>query len=50
MIPTTYKNIRFWKKIIEHFYGCSSLKSEKVYGCEVLDTKFISLESIHPVL
>ena len=38
------------KKIIKHFYGNWSLKSEKVQGREVLAMKIISLVSLHSVL
>ena len=38
------------KKIIEHFYGCWSLKSGKVQWRKVLAMKIISLESLLSVL
>ena len=51
MVPIKNENKRFWrKKIIKHFYGNWSLKSEKVQGREVLAMKIISLVSLHSVL
>ena len=51
MVPIKNENKRFWrKKIIKHFYGDWSLKSEKVQGREVLAMKIISLVSLHSVL
>ena len=51
MVSIKNENKRFWrKKIIKHFYGNWSLKSEKVQGREVLAMKIISLVSLHSVL
>ena len=50
MVIIKIKNKIFWGKIIEHFYGRWSLKSEKVEGREVLAVKNTILESFHSVL
>ena len=50
MVTIKIKLKRFGKKIIKHFYGSLSLKSEKVQSRENLCMKTISRESLHSVL
>ena len=50
MVAIKIKIKRFGNKIIKHFYGSLSLKSEKVQSRENLCMKTISRESLHSVL
>ena len=50
MVPIKIKMKGFGENAIENVFGSSSLKSEKVQGCEGLVMKITSLESLHSVL